>query len=259
VNSELEFHAAEMRSRRAASSKRIPNPNYHRRSPLPRKYPEAHGKRNTLTYKSYAAMMARCYNPRHTAYKYYGGKGIGVFQRWIDSFSTFVGDIGERPSARHTLDRYPDNKGNYEPGNVRWATQKQQVRNRENTLRVKFGEEERLLCELAELHGLSSDVVIGRIKRGWSVDQALGVAPGPSCQREVIQPLKPLKDAPHDKLRRIEFIKVHLRKGEKCAAIAQLLGVTRQYVSLLCIEFGIAIKRGRPKKPDQPQSIVVNN
>lgn len=79
-------------------------------------------------------MLQRCYCTRDPSYPYYGGTGITVCQEWALSFTRFLQDVGRRPSALHSLDRYPDNTGNYEPGNVRWATSSEQMNNKRNNL-----------------------------------------------------------------------------------------------------------------------------
>lgn len=90
---------------------------------------------NKLSYNSYQMMHVRCEDPNHVAYKHYGGRGIRVCDRWHRSlpeyqgFKNFLADLGARPSQSVTLDRYPNKNGNYEPGNVRWATGKQQRAN----------------------------------------------------------------------------------------------------------------------------------
>jgi hypothetical protein len=75
-------------------------------------------------------MIRRCYNPKNVKdFPNYGGRGIKVCDRWLNSFEDFVEDVGEVPSPNHQLDRV-DNNGDYEPGNVRWATKSEQMINR---------------------------------------------------------------------------------------------------------------------------------
>jgi hypothetical protein len=73
-------------------------------------------------------MRGRCLNPNNAKYPIYGGRGISICKRW-DSYENFLTDMGERPSAKHSLDRI-NTDGNYEPSNCRWATSKEQARNR---------------------------------------------------------------------------------------------------------------------------------
>jgi len=74
-------------------------------------------------------MIDRCKRPSHIGFKYYGGRGIKVCERWRKDFSAFLADMGPKPSQRHTIDRYPDVDGNYEPTNCRWATPSEQREN----------------------------------------------------------------------------------------------------------------------------------
>jgi len=80
-------------------------------------------------YGLYRGMISRCENPKANAYHRYGGRGIKVCKRWRDDFKAFVEDVGKRPSKKHSLDRYPNPDGDYEPSNTRWATSKQQRAN----------------------------------------------------------------------------------------------------------------------------------
>ena len=85
------------------------------------------GKTRTREYLTWASMKARCNNPTAISYKYYGALGVTVCERWKD-FSNFLADMGTRPEGM-SIDRFPDKNGNYEPGNCRWATPKEQNNN----------------------------------------------------------------------------------------------------------------------------------
>ena len=90
----------------------------------------AKSRKLTPEYRTWASAKSRCQNSNSTGWKDYGGRGIKMCDEWTNSFSAFLSFIGTRPSAKHSLDRYPDNDGDYRPGNVRWATGKQQQSNR---------------------------------------------------------------------------------------------------------------------------------
>lgn len=128
----------------------------------------------TRTYTSWLAMKARCDNPEATAYDKYGAAGISYAERWA-SFENFLADMGERPE-RTTLDRWPRADGNYEPGNCRWATWRQQRLNRKTTKAVVRSDGLRFpsIIEAAEATGSNRqqirDICNGRGKmhRGFS-------------------------------------------------------------------------------------------
>jgi hypothetical protein len=120
-------------------------------------------------------MVARCYSskPGDRNYAFYRGAGVKVCERW-QSFENFLADMGPKPSPKHSLDRFPDAGGDYEPDNCRWATAKEQARNwKTRNRRIEFRGENLLLSEWAERLGLTRESLKGRIDTGWSVERAL--------------------------------------------------------------------------------------
>lgn len=124
-----------------------------------------HGMTGTLTHNSWEKMKSRCFNKNHHYYHKYGGAGITVYEPWINDFMAFYNYIGERPSVKHTVDRWPNKKGNYEPGNVRWATPKQQQRNLSTNIMVFYRGKEITLIEACEMAKIKRTRVIERKKR----------------------------------------------------------------------------------------------
>jgi len=108
------------------------------------------------------SMLARCCNANHPYYSYYGGRGIQVCAAWMQ-YEAFFADVGPRPSAEHSLDRI-DNDGNYEPGNVRWATKSEQQRNKTTTKLYSNGHFCGTLVDCARYLGLSKELAHWRWK-----------------------------------------------------------------------------------------------
>jgi hypothetical protein len=88
-----------------------------------------HGDTGSTEYNSWKGMIERCENENGTAYRNYGGRGIKVCERWRNSYETFLADMGRKPTRQHSIDRYPNNDGDYEPRNCRWATPSEQLFN----------------------------------------------------------------------------------------------------------------------------------
>ncbi len=87
-----------------------------------------HGMSETKEYNTWENIISRCINSNNNQYKYYGGRGITICNRWKDSFENFYEDMGPRPGPEYSIDRI-DNNGNYESSNCRWTTHKEQMRN----------------------------------------------------------------------------------------------------------------------------------
>lgn len=115
-------------------------------------------------------MIQRCSNPNSAAYEYYGARGISVCERW-QSFENFFADMGERP-RQTSLDRR-DNEGNYEPGNCRWATRKEQMRNTRMTASIIVNGRSVCATEAAEIAGIPKGRIFWRVcKYGMTHQQA---------------------------------------------------------------------------------------
>lgn len=122
------------------------------------------------TYISWVAMLSRCSDPNATKFARYGGRGIVVCERW-KSFENFLADMGERPPGT-SIDRV-DLNGNYEPGNCRWATDKEQCRNRTTNKRLTLNGKTLCVAEWSELYGLPYSLVAVRLRSGWTLEEAL--------------------------------------------------------------------------------------
>ncbi len=105
------------------------------------KHGQAREDKDTSVYLAWLAMKNRCYVATNKHYHNYGGRGISVCDRWLNSFENFFADMGNKPSEDYSLDRYPNMNGNYEPSNCRWATREQQANNtRRNAFYIINGE-----------------------------------------------------------------------------------------------------------------------
>jgi hypothetical protein len=130
-----------------------------------------HSLTDTREYRAWSQMKGRCFNPRVEMYPHYGGRGITVCARWRDSFEAFLADMGHCPTGFWIERNDPD--GNYEPGNCRWATPKEQQRNRRNTLRLTLNGRTQAIGDWAEETGLSVATIRGRCRMGWPDERTL--------------------------------------------------------------------------------------
>lgn len=128
------------------------------------------GARSDL-YSTWAGMKQRCFDPKHQDFASYGGRGIKVCAKWVDDFAAFARDVGPRPSAGLTLDRI-DGDGDYEPGNVRWSTHREQARNKRTGHFIEFGGRRMCLQDWSEALGIEQSLLRWRLKN-WSVERAL--------------------------------------------------------------------------------------
>lgn len=131
-----------------------------------------HGLSGTPEYSSWQCLLIRTRNKNRESWKYYGERGITVCDRWRNSFENFLSDMGPKPTPRHTIDRI-NNNGNYEPGNCRWATRREQANNKRNNVRLTHNGVTRTQEEWAVIAGVNSSMLSKLIKRGGSVGDVL--------------------------------------------------------------------------------------
>lgn len=137
------------------------------------------------TYRSWHAMISRCTQPSNAGYEYYKRRGIEICERWL-KFENFLSDMGERPSMDHSLDRYPNNDGNYEPGNCRWATKREQANNRITNRLFFYNSRNISLTELSRETGMSHELLRHRLLRAnWTLEEALSSPKVPGSRRDL--------------------------------------------------------------------------
>jgi hypothetical protein len=127
-----------------------------------------HGRSHSRVYAIWQGMLARCSNPNCKDYSRYGGRGIIVCERWL-TFENFLQDMGE-PLTGASIERQNNSQG-YEPDNCRWASSKEQARNRRNNLMIEFNGEAKPVAQWAEELGIERKALEMRL-RSWSIDRA---------------------------------------------------------------------------------------
>ena len=139
-----------------------------RRRSVTREKATKHGLASKRIYWQWNNIMRRCYDPKFPAYKDYGGRGISVDPRW-HNVESFYADVGDKPEGM-SIDRV-DNNANYGPGNWRWATQKEQVRNTRRNVHITHRGETKTLVEWSEIWGIPYSRLWVRVKLGWPHSQ----------------------------------------------------------------------------------------
>ncbi len=126
---------------------------------------------HSSTWKSWQHAKARCSNPKDNAFRNYGGRGIRMCRRWLNSFSNFLADMGPKPQHM-TLER-KNNDGNYEPGNCKWASRKEQNNNTRRTRFLNFNGQRKTITQWTTETRLSRGLILWRLNHGWTKRAAL--------------------------------------------------------------------------------------
>lgn len=123
-------------------------------------------------YTRWQSMKRRCHNETDKRYESYGGRGISISVEWVDSYETFLNDMGLPPTGKHQLDRR-DNNGNYCKENCRWITPTDNARNKRNNRLIECNGQTKTMAEWAEISGIPYCTLKGRINRGVSPEIAM--------------------------------------------------------------------------------------
>lgn len=129
-----------------------------------------HGKTNTRLYKIWDSMKQRCYNHNAKNYKNYGGRGIKIYNKWLNDFESFYNwsmENGYKDTL--SIDRIDGNK-DYEPSNCKWSTRKEQNNNRRNNKLITYKGKTKTIAEWSNELGISYDVIKYRINKKWSIE-----------------------------------------------------------------------------------------
>ena len=132
---------------------------------------KTHSMSKTSEYKIWNSMKMRCINSKDASYYYYGGRGIKVCDRWINSFENFYKDMGKRPEGT-SIDRI-DVNGDYCPENCRWATIEEQSRNKRDNIHIEYKGQTKILTDWAKEINISVQTLYKRLyDYGYSVEEA---------------------------------------------------------------------------------------
>lgn len=131
-----------------------------------------HGQKHTPEYRVWSGAKNRCTNKRSKSWLRYGGRGIKMCPRWVDSFENFIADMGKRPSSSHTLERKKNDVG-YEPGNCVWALPIVQGNNKRNNVKLTHEGRTLSIARWADVLGVKAITLYKRVGKGWPVERIL--------------------------------------------------------------------------------------
>jgi hypothetical protein len=165
-----------------------------------------HGLSDHRLYRVWLQMIARCTDPTNAEYHNYGARGISVCPEWLISVGAYIDHVSALPNygkENYSLDRI-DNDGNYEPSNMRWATQTEQNLNRRMTVKITFQGKTQTVTEWAAEYGISESTLRGRLSHGWTIERAMtAVVPAPRVETKLRGPNLSLRKLTDDQVRDI--------------------------------------------------------
>jgi GIY-YIG catalytic domain len=200
-----------------------------------------HGRTFSREFKSWESMKQRCLNSNAPDYPKYGAKGIKVHGAWLN-FDNFYADMGQRPIGT-SLDRYPNKSGNYEPGNCRWATPREQQANRDCVIEIEFQGKKRLLFEVADEVNMPRDLLRKRYYAGMMGDELFAPSysrfkglPGSKKRKRI--------ETRHD-LHRYEY----QGKMRTILELSELTGIPRDLLSQRLLKYKMTLEKALSLDP----------
>lgn len=156
-----------------------------------------HGMSQTRIFRIWVGMQSRCYDPNCESFKDYGARGITICDRWRGSqgFTNFLTDMGQPTTDQHSIDR-KENNGNYEPANCKWSDRYEQARNNRHNHYLTAQGETYCASQWAEITGIKSGLILARIRRGWSAEEALKFKERPPRNSRWIKRLSAMHPSP---------------------------------------------------------------
>lgn len=179
--------------------------------PGPDNHSYRHGKTGSKVHVAWTSMLNRCENPKASAFRYYGGRGIRVCKEW-HVFENFLRDMGEPPSKSHSLDRI-DGDGDYCKENCRWASKMTQSLNRRNTHKISIDGKQRPLVEVARELGVRPGLARERLRKGMPLDRVLSKGRAGAITSETLKEIRAM-----------------LARGRTSREVSEAVGVSRDMI-----------------------------
>lgn len=133
---------------------------------------KSHGLSSHSLFPTWLSMRRRCYNPGQHSYPDYGGRGIGVCERWRNDFAAFLEDMGEKPGPEYTLERERVNE-DYGPGNCKWATKEEQANNKRNSHFITAKGKTQTLLQWSREIQCHPVTILARLRTGMTDEEAI--------------------------------------------------------------------------------------
>jgi len=188
---------------------------------------KTHGMSKTSEYTIWNSMKMRCVNSNSEAYSYYGGRGIKVCQRWMDSFENFYEDMGKRPDGM-SIDRI-DVNGDYCPENCRWTTNEEQSRNKRDNVYIEYDGKTKILSDWAKEINISVQSLYNRLtKYGYSVEEAFNLKLNHYKGQNFSGEKNPMSKLTISEVKQIKKL---LLSGEKIVSLAKQFNVSNSVIS----------------------------